>query len=478
MNQAPADFFNPSPRTETSMGDAGAAEVTAPIAPAQRLEALDLLRGVAILGIFVVNMAFFAAPFWEAVYPSNLDQWGATDRAAHLGVKVFFEFKFVSMFSLLFGAGLVMQASRARGGFAGRYFRRIALLAVFGAVHAVLLWFGDILFIYAVIGSILFFFRNLQPRTLLIVATCILVATAVLGTTCAGIQWLAKSAAVQQENSDTDTGDIGDAPDPGEVASGDASSDAALEPGSDALTTSEEAPLGIDAMVQSMWQPSDSKWVHAETVAYRDGPFLDALAFRVVTWSFSLIFAMFSFGWHILAMFLIGAAFMKLNFFTASMRPMQRRVTVVGLGAGLALEGFNGWITTFGTTPFGWHTVVGTFVHEVGSALLCLGYVGGITMIATAGIARTALAPIRAVGRMALTAYLLTTIITKFLMDHWGLGWFGSLGRAEMMLVVVAVYPALVILCTVWLSVFAIGPFEWLWRTVTYLKAPSFRRVP
>jgi len=461
-----------------------AAEVTAPIAPAERLEALDLLRGIAIFGIFVVNMAFFAAPFWQAVYPSNLHEWDAIDQAAHVGVKVLFEFKFVSMFSLLFGAGLVMQASRARGGFAGRYYRRITLLAVFGAVHAVLLWFGDILFIYAVIGSILFFFRNLRPRTLLIVATCILIATAILGTTCAGIQLLAKSADVRQSDTGGETGDSGDqpvaidAPEPGETPSGDAPSDSPAESASDAPATFVEPPLGFDAMVESMWQPSDPKWVHAETVAFRDGPFLDAMAFRVVTWLFSLIFAMFSFGWHILAMFLIGAAFMKLGFFTASMRPMQRRITIAGLCIGLVLEGFNGWLTTIGTSPFGWHTVAGAFIHEVGSACLCLGYVGAITMVATAGVARTALAPIRAVGRMALTAYLLTTIITKFLMDHWGLGWFGSLGRAEMMLVVVAVYPALVILCTVWLRVFAIGPFEWLWRTVTYLKAPSFHRVP
>jgi len=426
-----------------------------PIAPAERLEAMDFLRGVAIFGILMVNMAFFALPFMEAIYPQDYSAWSGVDRAGYLFVKVLFEFKFVSMFSLLFGAGLVMQWTRARtagSGFAGRYYRRIALLAAFGLVHGLLLWYGDILFIYACVGSILYFFRGLRPRTLLYTAGALLIVTMILSVSLLALEMaseaVAESPSILREDSQ---GQISGAADEG-------------------------SPRGFDAMAAAAWDPAGEEWVAGERIAYREGPFADAMAYRVVSFTMALVFTLIGFGWHIMAMFLVGAAFMKMQFFSRERRALQARVAMIFLPLGLLLEVTNALVTTGGVASLGWEDAVGAVLHEMGAASLCLGYVGVGALIATAARGSGLLSPIRAVGRMALTAYLLSTLVTTFLMYHWGLGWFGTLGRAELVMLVPVIYAGLAVVCVVWLRLFRFGPFEWLWRSVTYLRAQPMLR--
>jgi uncharacterized protein len=414
-----------------------------PIIASERLAALDLLRGVAIFGILMVNMAFFALPFMLAVYPDDKPEWTKREWVAYLIVKIFFEYKFVSLFSLLFGAGLIVQMTRAQAGsarFAPRYFRRIALLAVFGLLHGLLLWYGDILFIYALIGTILFLLRGLQPRTMLITAASLLLFASLLS-----IGFLILST-------------VGDAP-------------SGLDPHAHA------SPLrGIEAMAKAQWNPEHAIWIDAERLAYAEGPLADALAFRVTSFLMCLFFTVAGFGWHILAMFLIGAAMMKARFFAPERRSGQGRLAMITLPIGLTLEATSAALIALSPAPVAWDDMVAGWMHEWGAATLCLGYVGLGAWIANSPRGEAPTFPIRSVGRMALTNYLLSTTIVTFLMYHWGLGWFGSVSRSGMIVIAVSVYAALVLFSMAWLRFFRFGPVEWLWRSVTYRHAQPMKR--
>jgi len=155
-------------------------QLPGPITVTERFAALDTLRGVAVLGILIMNIYAFAMPFAAYMNPLqmgglewyNLGTWFATHIVA--------DQKFMSIFSMMFGAGLVLmwQRAEARGAKFGRiYYRRMFWLLVIGMLHGYLLWFGDILFYYAFVGMLLYPARKWQPRTLIIVACLLLPIT-------------------------------------------------------------------------------------------------------------------------------------------------------------------------------------------------------------------------------------------------------------------------------------------------------------
>src|SRR5262245_52711564 len=139
----------------------------APVSRAERIDAIDFVRGVALLGILLVNVATFFSPFGEFISPRAAREWPLHDQLARLGVTAFCTTKFISTFSMLFGFGLLMQAQRAEAagrsawGFAGR---RLGALAVFGLLHGLGLWYGDILLLYAVLGVFVVTFRNVPAK--------------------------------------------------------------------------------------------------------------------------------------------------------------------------------------------------------------------------------------------------------------------------------------------------------------------------
>src|SRR5262245_483675 len=161
-----------------------------PVGESERLVTLDVLRGFALLGVCVVNMQFFTMPFAAALHDESLAQASWASQLSWGVMKVFFESKSISLFSLLFGMGLVLQMMRAEA--AGRafvplYLRRSAVLFLIGAVHALFFWYGDILLIYSLIGLWLLLLRRWSPRSLLIAAAgCMVVGTLLFLLTVAG----------------------------------------------------------------------------------------------------------------------------------------------------------------------------------------------------------------------------------------------------------------------------------------------------
>ena len=148
-----------------------------PVTIAERHEAIDLLRGFAVLGILVMNIQSFAMPFAAYFNPTALGDRGPADFAVWLTSHLFFDQKFMTIFSMLFGAGIAIMTSRveARGGRpALLHYRRMFWLLVFGLIHAYLIWYGDILVLYAVCGSVAYLFRRFRPAVLLTIGLLVL----------------------------------------------------------------------------------------------------------------------------------------------------------------------------------------------------------------------------------------------------------------------------------------------------------------
>ena len=405
-----------------------------PLQSSGRIQAIDVLRGIALLGIVVVNASIFGRPLAELV-GGGFDAELLTDRLTRLFVVVVAEFKFVSLFSLLFGFGLAMQRQRRLA--AGRSFawfgvRRMVILGIFGMIHAIAIWYGDILFIYAGIGLLLLPLLQLGATTRLVLGV-IAIAWSTLAI--AALNGLTLAMQVPPDPSTVDT-----------------------------------SLRGWDAVFSASFDPAHPNWVAAETAALASGPFLDATLFRSLAWSFSLFFTAFSFGWHMLGMALIGTWMHEVGLFGSDAVDRQRRLAVSTFPLGCLLSIACGTIFWWASgTAIG---VVAQSVQMISAALMAVGGAMLITRLVEAG--RVPGARILAsIGRMSLTAYLLESVIFTAITVHWGLGWFGQLSVAQLVGLAFVVYALVAVFCVVWIARFRMGPMEWLWRTASYLGRPN-----
>lgn len=473
-----------------------------PVALHERLASLDVMRGFALLGILMVNMTLFAMPFAEMMAPSAIKSGSFSDLAAWAVVKVIFEFKFISLFSVLFGAGLILQMMRAdqRGAkFVPLYLRRLTVLAIIGLLHGVLLWYGDILFVYAVLGAILLLCRSLKPRTMTIIATAILLAFAAcqMGIGALGLVFEASFDQAIAQDTERTKAAVREAVAPAQSVEGTSADVIGAPAATEPTTRADEPPLdnlgpatiegtaagegevsGIAAwnpalavMIDAGFDLTGEKWTNAETQAYRDGPFLAAFTFRVVSFGISLIAAAFGYGWHALALFFLGAAFMKWGIFGPQSARLHAWFIVIGVLIGLPLEILATRLTYLGVVEDRWQmlTIAGG-LHELGSTFMFLGWVGLLCRWTWSNCLPRLKAAVANVGRMALTNYLLQTVLCTVIMYWWGLGWFGECSRVQLIGLVVLVYTGQLVWSSAWLHVFSMGPMEWLWRTLTYLR--------
>ncbi len=412
------------------------------VADAERIVAIDVIRGLALLGILLANMQSFAMPFAYFAGGQDVASLPVADRVARFFIAAFCEYKFITTFSLLFGAGLTIQFTRARQAgrdFAGLASRRLIALTVIGFLHATLLWYGDILFVYGIAGFAMIFAARLRPRTLLILAAVFL-----------GVSFLAGSAVHLAQY----TGALGSASQP-EV---------------------NESLRGWGAIEASGYDPMSDGFRHAETIAYAHGPWTDAITFRLYIWAVIVVTAVFSYGWHLLSMFMIGATLVKTGFFGVDRRGLQLRVGLVGLILGWAVE-IPFAVMQVSPDPNELVLAILGIARELTSVSTCLGYVGLLAWAVNSSPGNSIFRMIARTGRMALTVYLSETVISTFLMYWWGLGWFNEVSRAEQVGLAVAIYLGLTIFANLWMIPFRMGPMEWLWRCATYLKPQPLLRA-
>ncbi|MFO0880370.1 MAG: DUF418 domain-containing protein [Gemmataceae bacterium] len=404
-----------------------------PIHRSDRLLNLDFVRGIALLGILLVNIGVMFGPLASITSPATHHSGeSALDRAATLFVQTFCQAKFISIFSMLFAYGLLGQFERAEA--AGRSavgfaFRRLLPLTLFGLLHGVFLWYGDILFVYGLMGGWILLARRVPARILLVVAGGVLLFAVFLSVVFAFLAVMAQPVPL----------------DPGEAVPSD---------------------QGIAQMLRSGITPDHPVWIASEIEAYRHGPWIRAQEFRLWEWCFNLLSMVLVVGWLVLAMFVVGCTLWRVNYFAPEQAALRQRGAWICLPLGLSIVVLS-LVIHLTAPPGAWREALGGMVREAGLLFLPLGYLSGLALLADY-FPTWPVRMIASAGKMSLTVYLSETVIATGLAYHWGLGLFGTIGPAGQLAIALGIWATLVVASHLWLRRFQRGPMEWLWRRLEY----------
>jgi len=380
---------------------------------------------MALFGILAANMRAFFAPLDTygnigVLYP------GRADVLAQAFIDVFIQGKFISIFSFLFGMGFAIQMSRAEARgvrFLGFYPWRLLALALFGLIHGILIWAGDILLTYAFSGAILLLFRQRQQKTLLWWAGGLFTLPIVIGSTI--------------------------------------------------LT------LYFTRFRQPWMQPKppDMKKLHEVIAIYAHGTVRQILVQNWLEWKDELPLTLFAI--YAVALFLLGMWVWRAGIVQRldEYRPVLKRVCAWCIPVGLILNIYVAIVKVVvppGTVSlWGWSAGL---LSLSGAHILSAGYISGLALIFLHQDWRRLLLPFAAVGRMALTDYLMQSVLCTFFFYHYTTGLYGRIGPAIGLAPTVILYGAQVVFSNWWLKRYRFGPMEWLWRGLTYGKLPSMRK--
>ena len=425
----------------------------APTAPGERIEVLDILRGFALFGVLAVNMLFFANPF--LLYFAESQPWShPIDHGAEWLISFFCTGKFYSLFSLLFGFGMAVQMSRveARGGrFVRLYARRLFVLFGIGVCHVVFLWDGDILVHYALLGFLLLAFRKRARTTLITWAIPCLFLTTLVTAGFIGLARLAEGLPETPTSAPTTT--------------------PATEPSATPTTAATSQPDDTAFL---------NDWIDEAREVYAHGSYSEILVHRLGEYAFVSIFTLLFMYGGVFGMFLLGLYTARRGVLhdVATHVGFIRRVAFWGLVLGVV-----GNLTTVvgaeyvSPTDPSWIAMIIAAANAIGAPALCLFYAAGIVLLVQKEAWKRRLSPLAAVGRTALSNYLLQSLVCTMVFNGYGLGLFGTTGPAFGLSLTIAVYLLQILLSVWWLRRFRFGPAEWLWRSLTYAKLQPIRQA-
>ncbi|HQY88436.1 MAG TPA: DUF418 domain-containing protein [Tepidisphaeraceae bacterium] len=382
-----------------------------------RVWMIDAIRGFALLGILLLNIQSFAMPL-EAYF--NAQAWLPTERGmlvAHV-MDVVGEGRFMSIFSILFGVGIVMQGERQHERATSIHIRRMLWLLAIGLIHAYIFWYGDILTCYALAGLAIFWLRKYSAKTLLWIA---------LGLIGFGILFqLAMFAAMMFTPPDQQFN-------PFVLGEG----------------TAEERRVAEVTAMRGSW---------LDQMSYR-GPY--ALMIQIF-----MIFAMPGLA----GLMLLGMSLFKFGWFDFDRcRRARALMMVIGIGLGWTLGAAGMWLSRPGG-PFEKPAAQGSDpLAAFAIPLTAIGYISALMFVCQLLGARL-LHPLACVGRTALSCYLTHTLICTTIFYGHGFGLFGNYDRFQLLGFVVGIWIAQLIIAPLWLSAFRFGPMEWLWRSLTYAR--------
>lgn len=412
----------------------GQCESLTPVAAAERIATVDVLRGVALFGILTVNMMAFSWPA-DLLLPGPRLGESRLDVLADWLIRLLAEGKFYPQFAFLFGLGAAIQMARAevRGAnFTGHFCRRMLALLGFGLAHALLIWEGDILVWYSLCGFLLLAFRKRKPKTLLIWAAACLLIPVLLIT----LLWLLLAG----------------------------------------LSLVPEAGRAIQQQLATV--PTETaqkleKLIRVFALGSYGEIFVERLGRLVFIWLVGLLYVPAFF-----AMFLLGLYAGQRRIFhgVAANLGFIRRVLIWGLAIGLPANLFYAVaMATSGLSDPHFLWLIGHAFLVLGGPAQGLAYAAALTLLLRRDRAQCLARPLAAVGRMALSQYLLQSLICTTIFYSYGLGLFGLSGRATGLGLAVAIYSAQLLFSRWWLDRFRFGPLEWLWRTLTYGRRPPLR---
>jgi uncharacterized protein len=402
-----------------------------------RIIALDLIRGVAVLGILTVNIAGFAGPSAATLTPHVPHHASFADEAAFAATFVLFEGKMRALFTMLFGASLLLFIDRAEARNQNGdtlQLRRLCWLMLFGMLHYFLFWWGDILFIYAVAGVIALFFRQLPPVPMLLAALIAYTAWHLVGTV------------------------------------------ASLRD----IATEEHVRLGIATVAETRAQGDFlavfKQRAFSELAEYRLG-FADQISIKLAERPFWLLATTWPSLGETLPLMLVGMALSRTGFFAGDWshrRLVALALTSGALGTTLTLA-LLGWVWPRHFPPRAMSVAL-LYVTALPHLLMGLAY-AALLVLATPRLAPTWLGRrLIAAGRMAFTNYIATTVVMTAVFYGWGFGLAGTVGHARQLLYVGLGWGLMLGWSAPWLKRFRQGPLEWLWRSLTETRLLPMRR--
>ena len=383
----------------------------------ERIQALDVLRGVAVAGILFANvLAFFGLSFMPSDRAAALPT-AAADHVAEFLEHVFVDGKFYSIFSLLFGIGFGVLLSRGGDAALPRFKRRLRILLGIGAIHAFLIWAGDILMLYALLGFTMPWFAR-KPNRSLVRWTVILLAVPTALYVVALAVWMVVGHGAAQ------------------------------------TTPASRVPANILKYFEAIG-----------TGGFKDA-FIGNLVFLAGRWADLFVTVRFP---KVLGMFVLGLWTVRTGL---ALSPSDHRATLarwsmIGLGVGLPANLIAAWaLENWPYIPPSVGGLLSTAMQGVGVPMLALGYATTVALLVVDG--RRFITVFAPVGRMALTNYLMHSIICVVLSYGFGFGLWWHTGASRAMAIAAAIIVVQIALSAWWLSRFRFGPVEWIWRRLTY----------
>lgn len=447
-------LINPLPA-----GSAAGREAVQPASLTGRIPSIDVLRGVALLGILMMNILGFGV---SRAINGNPEAYGGTtgiNIAIFIAQFLLFEGRMRALFSILFGAGALLFLAKPevpnQVPVADLYYRRLLWLLVFGLVDAyLLLWTGDILYTYALCGLFLFPFRRVSPNYLLLIGLLVLLKPTIQGQ----LQYVNDVRNVRTIYLETE---------------------AALKKGQTLTGDQQEARKRWEALTKG---PDSKSVVETDNKIMRGS--YGAIFQKVLHDNQKLQstdFYQYTF-WDSIGMMFIGMALFKWGVLTERLRRRQYAwLAGAGLVSGLAL---GGWMIGYMISITGDYGKgvdanpinVPVVTYHARRLTVVLAHIALIMIVLKSGWLNRLTNALAAVGQMAFTNYLMQSILCGLFFYGFGLGYYGKLDRYELYFVVLGVWVIQLIYSPIWLRYFRFGPMEWAWRSLTYWKRQPMRR--
>jgi uncharacterized protein len=432
--------------------------MTAPVGESNRITIIDTIRGVALLGILLMNIPFFANPHQFDFDLRLRNEFSGINYYTWWAVNGFFEGTMRGLFTILFGAGCILLLSRLEKkgptvSAADIYYRRLLWLLMFGLINAyVFLWPGDILYSYAICGLFLFPFRNMKAKYLLIIAISLFTITTAKDTWKAYSQ---KQIRIEGEKA------------------------LVVEKQGQKLTPAQEEAKGAWMGFQERTKVENIRKAADGEVAKIQQNYFGVWAHlkNIVMWLETTKFYS-SFFLDIMLLLFLGMGLFKLGVLTGQQsKSFYWILFFAGYGIGLTLSylRMNAFLVS-NFDPTRYIDAVRIDVYQAKRMALTLGHLSFFMLLYKYNVAKNLLRWLSKVGQMAFTNYLMQSIFCTLIFYGYGFGLFGKLQRYEQYYVVGAVWLFQIIFSNVWLKYYQFGPFEWAWRSLTYWKKQPMRR--
>ena len=419
-----------------------------------RIHSMDIIRGISLLGILLMNIVGFGL-FRAYDDPSN--SGGAT--GWNLNVwwmnTLFFEGTMRGMFSMLFGAGILLFTGRSTETNNGSrvtdlFFRRLTWMVLFGVIHCyLLLWDGEILYCYGIVGMFAFSFRHLKPQRLMIGGAVIFSIAAILST---------KDYFQSKDTFEEAT-----------AANVKKSKGELLNKEAVKAVADWEAKVGeMKATPQQVKDEMEARSKGYISIVKHKAPINE---YMQTTFLYRLSF------WDTLAMMLLGMAFLKLGILKAAKsNRFYLLMVLIGYCIGLTVNYFEGTLIVsnqFSILAFhkSWMS------YNVGRIAITCGHIGLIMLFIKSGWLLFLQKAFAAVGQMAFSNYIMQSIICNIIFLGYGFAMYGKLQRYELYYIVISVWIFQLIVSPIWLKYFRFGPLEWMWRSLTYWQRQPMKKL-